>query len=133
MATGGDIIEITFNHPSIGSGTLFPKAGEDSTYNTGGFRSADDDNMIDGAGNMIDKMNRTRWSFEALLSWDANIAQDLEKVVLLASDPVLADWTFTNINGTIYKGKGKPVGDVKGNGNASTFQLKVAGSGVLKQ
>jgi hypothetical protein len=53
MATGGDIIEITFNHPSIGSGTLFPKAGEDSTYNTGGFRSADDDNMIDGAGNMI--------------------------------------------------------------------------------
>jgi hypothetical protein len=77
MATGGDIIEITFNHPSIGSGTLFPKAGEDSTYNTGGFRSADDDNMIDGAGNMIDKINRTRWSFEALLSWDANIAQDL--------------------------------------------------------
>ena len=42
-ATGGDILEITFNHPTLGSGTIYPKSGEDSTLITGGFRSEDED------------------------------------------------------------------------------------------
>ena len=57
MAVGGDITEITYNHPTIGSGVFYPKAAEDNTFDTGGLRSDDDANMIDGAGNMIDKMN----------------------------------------------------------------------------
>jgi hypothetical protein len=133
MAVGGDITEITFNHPTIGSGTLFPKSAEDSTYNLGGFRSADDENMIAGDGTMIDKMNRVRWGLETVLAWDMNTALDLEKLVQLASDPVQATWTFANINGTVYQGTGKPVGDLKGNGNAATFPIKIAGSGILKK
>lgn len=130
-AIGGDITEITFNHPTLGSGTIFPKAAEDSTYDLGGYRSDDDNNMIDGGGNMIDKMNLNRWSFEVKVAWDMNIAETLEAVVAQASSPVPAQWTFTHINGSIYGGIGKPVGDLKGNGNEATFTLKISGGGKL--
>lgn len=133
MAVGGDSIEITYNHPTLGSGTIFPKSAEDSNYDLGGFKSDDDKNMIDGGGTMIDKLSRARWMFEVLCAWDANVDLTLEKIAALAAHPVPANWTFQNINGTVYSGLGKPVGDIAGNMNASTFTLKVSGGGILKQ
>lgn len=133
MAVGGDIIEVTYNHPTLGSGVFYPKAGEESKYDLGGIRSNDDNKMIDGSGTMIDQMSRIRWGFEVPISWDANNAKELEKLVGMAASPVPADWTFTSINGTVYAGKGKPVGDYNGNGNAVTISLKVGGGGILKQ
>ena len=132
-AIGGDIIEITYNHPTLGSGVIYPKAAEDSTFDIGGFRSSDDANMIDGAGQMIDQMNRTRWSVETTVAWDMNTGLTLERLTELTQSPVFADWTVTHINGTIYGGKGKPVGDLQGNGNAATFTFKLAGGGELKK
>ena len=55
---GGDILEITFNHPTLGSGIIFPKAAEDSTFDLGGFRSNDDAAGVDGSGEMIDQSDR---------------------------------------------------------------------------
>jgi hypothetical protein len=133
MATGGDIVSVTYNHPTIGSGTIHPKANEDSTFDLGGFRSDDSDDMIDGSGAMIDKINRKRWAFEFTASWDNNNRQELEVVNLLAASPVPATWTISHISGAVYKGAGKPVGDLKGNGNQATFPLKVAGGGILKK
>lgn len=133
MAVGGDILEITYNHPTLGSGVIFPKASEDSTFDLGGFRSNDDANMVAGNGEMIDQINLARWSFEVAVAWDMNTREDLEKLNDLAADPVLADWTFSHINGTVYGGTGKPVGDLSGNGNAATFTLKVSGGGKLKK
>jgi len=133
MATGGDITDITFNHPTLGSGTIFPKAAEDSTYDLGGFKADDDKNMIDGGGTMIDKLNRSRWFFEVVVAWDRQVDLTLEKVAALAASPVLTDWTFTHVDGSVYAGTGKPVGDVSGNGNASTFTLKISGGGILKK
>ncbi len=133
MSASGDFLEITFNHPTIGSGSLFVKAAEDSTLDFGGIRSQDDANMVDGGGNMLDQMNRVRWSFEATVSWDMNLREDLQKIVMLAASPVPAEWTFSHINGTVYGGTGKPVGDYQGDGNKGTFKLKVSGGGVLKK
>jgi hypothetical protein len=133
MAVGGDIIEITYNHPTLGSGVIFPKASEDSTYDLGGFRSNDDASMIDGGGNMIDQLNRVRWSFEVAVAWDMNNRSDLDKLTELSGSPVQSEWTFSHINGTVYGGTGKPVGDMQGNGNAATFTLKVSGGGKLKK
>lgn len=133
MAVGGDIVEITFNHPTIGSGTLYPKASEDSTFNPGGFRSEDDMSKIAGNGIMIDTMNRQRWSFEVPISWDMNDANELPKLIELAGSPVLADWTITVINGTVWGGKGKPVGETPGNGNTAIITLKVSGGGLLEK
>lgn len=132
-AIGGDILEITFNHPTLGSGIIFAKSAEDSTYDLGGFRENDDANMIDGGGNFMSQLNRVRWSFEVVVAWDMNDVKTLEKLTQLSGSPVQAEWTISHINGTIYGGTGKPVGDMQGNGNAATFTLKISGGGALKQ
>lgn len=133
MAVGGDIIEIQYNHPTLGSGTLYPKADEDSTFDPGGFRSADEVNGVDGAGNMIDTLTRRRWSLETTVSWDMNSRQELEAVIAMAGSTEQADWTITHVNGTVYGGKGKPVGDLAGAGKGATFPLKLSGGGIMKQ
>ena len=45
----------------------------------------------------------------------------------MAGDPQEADWTITHYNGTVWGGKGAPVGDVQGATNAATFTLKISG------
>lgn len=130
---GGDITEIQFNHPTIGTGFLFPKASEDSMFDLGGFRTNDDSDNVDGSGRTIRKLNRTRWSFTVLVAWDMNVAKDLEKVMQMAGDPVEAVWTISHVNGSVYQGTGSPVGDYDGNGNAATFPLNVSGGGRLRK
>lgn len=132
-ATGGQITNITFNHPTLGSGTFFPKSDESSTYQLGGPKSEDDDSLIDGGEGMIDIMQNKRPGFQAVIAWDANIQETLEKVNAMAASPVLGNWTITSVNGTVYALKGKPVGPVDGSGNEATVQLKVAGGGRMKK
>jgi len=131
MPVGGDITEITYNHPTLGSGVIFIKAAEDSTFNLGGVRSNDDMNGVDGGGRMITQLNRQRWSLDVTVAGDMNVNLDLEKLSALAGDPLDADYTVSHINGAIYGGTGRPVGDVAGNGNAATFPLKLSGGGQL--
>lgn len=133
MAVGGDILEITYNHPTLGNGTIFPKADEDSTFDLGGFRSADDDAGVDGSGSPITTMSRKRWSAEATVAWDMNNRNELEKLVALAEHPVETTFTISHINGSIYGGKGRPVGDLKGAGKGATFPLKISGGGKLNK
>lgn len=130
--TGGDIIEITFNHPTIGTGRFSPKSGEDSTFDLGGFRSADDANMVTGNGETIRQLNRVRWSAEFTVANDDIVRLDAQKAVQLAANPVEAVWTIACVNGQNYKGKGSPVGDIQPNMNAATFTLKISGGGTLE-
>jgi len=130
----GDILEITYNHPTIGSGTLYCKANEDSQVDLGGYRSEDDDSMTTSDGQMIDKINAKRWSYEAPpIAWDMTETDELGKLVQLSASPIPADWTITSISGAIWGGKGKPVGDLKGSTNTGQIPLKLAGGGQLKQ
>lgn len=133
MAVGGDIIEVTFNHPVLGSGTLYPKAGEASTFDLGGFRGTDEDNGVDGGGSTIRSLSQKRWSFEVPISNDMNIKNELEKISAMAGDPLEATWTITHINGSVYSGTGAPVGDVKLNGLDTLVTLKVAGGAKLEK
>lgn len=130
---GGDIIEITSKHPTLGTHTFFPKAGEDNTYNIGGPRSDDDANLITGNGQMIDTMKNTRPFFEAVIANDMNNTQDLDMARQLAASPVPSDWQISIINGVTLGFKGKPVGELDGNIGQATFPLKVAGSNVMKK
>jgi hypothetical protein len=129
MFTGGDILEVSYKHPTLGSGTWFPKAGEDGTFDPGGYRADDDANSITGDGQMIDKINRVRWSFEATVAWDMAVNDELDQARKLSESPVLADFTFTHINGVIWGGKGKPVGDIQGNTNSAQMSIKLSGGG----
>lgn len=133
MNVGGDIIEITFTHETLGAGVIFPVSNSDSSIDLGGYRSNDDQNMVTGAGEMIDQLTNKRWSVECPVAWDSNTREDLEKINALAASPIPADWTISMINGTIYSGQGKPVGDYTGNANTAQFPLKIAGGGKLKK
>lgn len=132
MSVAGDITEITYNHPTLGSGTFFPKAGEGNTYDPGGIRTGDDGQMIAGNGDPIWQKNRTRGFFEVVIQNDQNERNDAQVIADLMADPDPADWTFSIINGTVYGGSGKPVGDVQPDINAGTVTLKVAGGGFEK-
>lgn len=127
----GDITEITYNHPTLGSGRFLPKAGEDSTFDPGGFKSADDAQMLTASGQMIDQLTNSRWSLECTVAWDMNDTEELAKLQAMSASPVLADITVSHANLTVYAGKGKPVGDIKGNANAGTIALKLSGGGQL--
>lgn len=131
--TGGDIVEITYNHEVLGSGTIFCKANEDGTLELGGYRSNDDDSGATGDGQMIDQLNWRRGSFETPpIAWDMTDVDELSKLAALAESPLLADWTIAHISGQIWGGKGKPVGDIAGATNTSLITLKLAFSGKLK-
>ena len=131
MFTCGDILEISYKHPTLGGGTWFPKSSEDGTIDPGGNRSNDDENMVTSDGQMIDQINRKRWSFEGVVAWDMAVQDELEQARKLTASPVLADWTVTHINGVVFGGKGKPVGDIKGNTNTAQMSIKIAGGGQL--
>ena len=133
MATGGDLIEATYNHPTLGDGVFYFKGSEDGTFNLGGFSSNDDNGMVDGAGNMIDVINQKLWSVEGVISWDMTGQKELEKLQKLSGNPQLSDWTFSHRNGAVWVGKGKPVGDLAGNSGQATMSFKIAGGGRLSE
>lgn len=132
-SVGGDFIEITYNHPTLGSGTFFPKSGEESTLDLGGFRGEDDANMVDGGGNNIKQLSQVRWRFEGTIANDMNTREEAETVTALAGSPVDAEWTFTHINGTVYIGTGSPVGDVQPSGQSATMAIIISGGGKMKK
>lgn len=132
MAVHGDITEITYNHPTIGSGVFYPKAAEGNTFDPGGIRTSDDANGIAGNGGLIYVKNRVRGFFEVMIENDMNTRNDAEVVKALSASPVEADWTVSVINGTVWSGTGKPVGDINPDVNAGTMTLKVAAPSFKK-
>ncbi len=125
MAVGGDITEISDNHPELGSFVYKVQAGQDNTYDTGGYRTNDDANMITGGREAI-------WQINGKMGFlQANIVNDMsqkvaERLSQLAAHPLPSTWTFSCINRVSYRGQGKPVGDISANINSTIMALKVA-------
>lgn len=130
---GGDIIEITVNHPTVGELSFSAKSNESFTLDGGGLRSNDDAGSITGDGQIIDQMNRVRWSMEGPVAVDFDSENELDKLAELAASPELGTWTITHASGVIWKGQGKPVGDLQADSNTAQMTLKVSGSGKLEK
>lgn len=126
-ATGGDIKEIRYKHEDLGDGVFYAVSNQGNTMDPGGYRASDDANMIDGSGSAIWQHNQVRGSFEALVSNDMNGRNDAQNIADLQSSTKEADWTVIFFNDTIWGMKGKPVGDINPDTNASTLTLKVQG------
>lgn len=129
---GGDITEIVCKH-SLGTFRFQAKSNESFTLNPGGFRSNDDNNAITGAGEMIDQINRQRWSLEGPVAVDMASENEAKNLPALAKSPELGVWTISMLSGVVYKGKGKPVGDLNWDTNTVQMSLKVSGSGILEK
>jgi len=128
----GDVTEIVCQH-TLGEFRFSPKSNESFTFDKGGIRANDDANQITADGQMMSQLNRVRWSAEGPIAVDTISDNELENLANLASHPDLGTWTFSLISGTIYKGKGRPVGDLQADSNAGTMTLKVAGSNKLEK
>jgi len=127
----GDITQVTYNHPTLGTGTFYPVANTDNTFNTGTFKKDDNKNGIDGGGRAIVQMSRQRWQFKCTISWDMNNTEEMETISAMMNNPEPATWTVSHINGSIYNGVGHAVGDNDANGNTAQIDLMVQGSGSL--
>ena len=131
-AIGGDVEEITWNHPTRGSGRLYAKAGEDSTSVLGGRTGDNDMQKIDGSGAAIRTMTNGRWKVTAVVAWYMNSAVDeLTQMQDLAGDTEESEFTITYSNGTVWAATGFPVDDLEGNSREATFELTISGGGKL--
>jgi len=133
--SGGDIIEITYNHATLGSGTLFCKSAEDATLSKGGVRNVDDDNNITGNRQLILVKNIMQGFFQSPpIAWDMTDQEEDEKLNKLAESLILANWTISIINGVSYGAKGTVVGDIIGNTNTGLIEsIKLAFEGEVKK
>ncbi len=130
---GGDVTALVCKHEVLGEFRYQVKSNESFNLDTGGFRTADDANMITGAGEIIQQKNRIRWMLEGPIATDFISNNELDTLTELAAHPILGDWTITHISGAVYTGRGVVVGDIQADSNAATLTLKVAGSGRLRK
>lgn len=130
---GGDIVEAVCSHPTLGDFRFQAKSNESFTLDPGGIRTNDDANSVTGGGEMIQQMNRVLWSLEGPIAVDMISSNEMENLPKLAEIPELGTWTLTHISGSIFKGKGKPVGDLQIDTNSAQMTLKVAGGGKLEK
>lgn len=130
---GGDITEISCSHPSLGDFRFATKADEDYSVDFGGFRNDDDASNISGAGALVSKKNRVRWSVEGPLLVDLQAGQDSKSINDLAESSEPGVWTYTHISGAIWKGTGEIVGDLVVGSNTAQIPVKVSGGGKLEK
>jgi hypothetical protein len=125
-AVGGDIIEVTYNHPTLGTGFFKAVVGEANTFQPGGFMNSDEETGLNAQGGLIIDKTRTRAFFEIVVESDLNVDEDLIRAKALAENTAPANWSISIVNGTIWSGSGVPVGAMDADIKASRFTLKVA-------
>ncbi len=129
---GGDATEVTYNHPVLGTGTVYCKASEDSTLDRGGYMKDDDNNNVSGDGQIVFIMNRKRWKAELPpILWDMTERDELGRLQEIQNHPLPASWTIAYANGAIYSGRGSVVGDLNATTNNPHISVTLAGGGTL--
>ncbi|WP_158993440.1 hypothetical protein [Mucilaginibacter sp. L196] len=128
---GGDFTEVTCMHP-LGSFRYAPKSNEAFTPDKGGLRSNDEANSVTGGGVSIVIINNKRWSIEGSIAVDFVSDNEMGSLNAMAGDPHDGVWTFSHVSGAIWKGTGRPVGEITPDTNTASVKLKVSGGGVLE-
>lgn len=127
---GGDILEISCSHPTLGDFRFQTKSNESYSIDFGGFRNNDDANAISGGGKLISQKNRVRGSFEGPLLVDMTQTNEIEKIPELAESPEPAIWTISHISGAVYKFKAEVVGDLVIDTNTAQMPVKLSGEKI---
>jgi hypothetical protein len=126
---GGDVKQISIDHPELGSRLLTPQSGEDFTIIKGGYQNADTETNVSATGKRIYQKNWIPWSVSGkivLESGDHDYLQDM------ATNPKEAVIGFLYMNGQIRVGKGSVVGGIDGETQTHTMTVKFSGSGKLE-
>ena len=112
--TGGDLKEVRFNNPDVGSGKFNSKSGETHTLMLDYYRTDDDDTNIDSGGNLLNLKSLKPGSYEfSIINDERNPnRQELETLVALSGSFSDTTWSFTSVNGIAYTATGNVVGDL---------------------
>lgn len=129
--TGGDITDVTFNHPTLGSFQFATKSGESYNLDPGGIRSEDDSAGISGNGVMIDKKTRVRWSFDGPLMADFESNLEVDNFPKIAESAEQGTLTVTLITGVTWRGLGTLVGDIAFDTSTAQASIKFSGGGKM--
>jgi hypothetical protein len=127
--SGGDVTNVVVNHQTLGMTSYSPKGGEDCMIAQGGPVANDDDNAITSKGEPIDQLNFQRGSITVTLACSPGDGV-LASLQAHQSSPIKGVWQVTNINGSVHRIVGKPVGRLEANANTSTIQVKISGGVV---
>lgn len=134
MFVGCDLKQIGIKHSTLGTVVLYPKAGENAQIEFGGTTAESDPKGITGSGEAIYKMTVGRWVVETPpIAWKRSTIDTIQQVKDIAKSFEEIDCTFELADGSIYAGKGKIVGEVKGATFDSTIPLKFEGGGELEK
>lgn len=129
---GCDVKQIGLRHSTLGSVSLFPKAGENAQIDLGGLTTESDKKGITGAGQAIYKQSIGRWALESPpIAWNRSGVDTLATVQDMSDSFEELDVTIELADGSVYVGKGKIVDELKGATFDATIPLKIEGSGKL--
>lgn len=130
LAIGGDISEISFSNPEVGTGFFYPMSGEEHSLDKGGFRS-EDNKAIDGSGRLIQSMKRAVGTLEVVAS-NSTETGDYDNACAIAASTAETTWTIAMLNGDVWKGTGVIQGDIKLNTYKTNFTLTVVSGAGFK-
>jgi hypothetical protein len=130
MSASGDTLEITIEHPDVGSRNFSTKADQDVIKDIGGYTA---ELQMNGNGTGHKKMSAKPWELSGIESETDDIAGDQEFLQAVQDSPDLATITWQHILGTVYSGQGTLTGDLKHNTNAGYTGLSIMGPGKFKK
>jgi hypothetical protein len=132
MFIGCDFLQIGIKHSELGTVTLYPKGGENGQIEPGGYTTESDPKGITGSGEPIYKQTIGRWVVETPpIAWKRSGVDTLDQIKKIANSFEEIDCTFELADGTIWVGKGKIVGDIKGATFDANIPMKFEGGGKL--
>jgi hypothetical protein len=126
----GDVKEISIEHPTLGNFFYKVKKDDEWTIKVGGRMTTDDDTGITGDGIPIWNIQNNLWSIEGNVVWDKIVRDELTELTDLSGDVADGQITIAFLDGSIWGGKGRPVGETSGT-NKGDIAAKMAGGGRL--
>jgi hypothetical protein len=131
---GCDFLQIGIKHATLGSFTLYPKAGENGQIEIGGIYTESDDKGITGSGEPIYKQTVKRWVVESPpIAWKRSGEDTLLAMQQLGASFEEIAFTFELSDGSTYIGTGKIVDVPKGASYDATIPIKMEGGGKLQK
>lgn len=125
MINGGSIDEFSLTY-SKGTFQFTTIEGDDSTFDIGGPRSADTGKVTPN-GKLVNEIIRVPGMFEipTVANDQSKSTPEYEQICDFAGSGEEGVFTFSCLNGSVYKGSGTVQGDLKLNPNKASFGIKV--------
>lgn len=129
MGCSGDLTEIKFIHEEVGSKIFSIKSGESANMDLGGYSN---DYSMNGNSTGHAIKTAKPWSVDSI---QVDITPDgtLEFLQDITNNVIEGIIEISKIDGSVYKGKGTIIGDLKGDTLNGYATIEVRGAGKLEK